>query len=302
MCLPRPMIDTTRLLRLLRLLSGLIICALLTAGRAGGQADQMPSVLGAIDSHPGDSVRGASAANVYVSVREPNGLPVTESATVTLSCPLQGVKLSGPTKSTALAQFSNIPAGDCFVEVSAPGYKTTRERAPVTDSLVSINQYVYVYLHPASESGRRWQTKSFAGCAERNGQGHGGDAQESPGRCPQTPAESRGQLTAKSGRAIFAGHAGDQPEPSPRQPRNGSRTPLRYIRRTNTRCWRWERCNCATKTPPTPSATLEKAVQANTMSIVRSITWRRPICNNRTSPTRSCTRRRRSTWAPARLP
>ncbi len=150
MCLPRPMIDTTRLLRLL---SGLIICALLTAGRAGGQADQMPSVLGAIDSHPGDSVRGASAANVYVSVREPNGLPVTESATVTLSCPLQGVKLSGPTKSTALAQFSNIPAGDCFVEVSAPGYKTTRERAPVTDSLVSINQYVYVYLHPASESG-----------------------------------------------------------------------------------------------------------------------------------------------------
>jgi tetratricopeptide (TPR) repeat protein len=145
-----PMIDTTRLLRLL---GGLIISTLFIAGRAAGQADQMPAQLGAIDSHPGDSVRGASSANVYVSVREPNGLPVTESATVSLSCPLQGVKLTGPTKGTALAQFSNIPAGDCFVEVSAPGYKTTRERAPVTDSLVSINQYVYVYLHPASESG-----------------------------------------------------------------------------------------------------------------------------------------------------
>lgn len=137
--------------RIPRLLSGLIISALFI-GRAAGQADQMPAQLGAIDSHPGDSVRGASSSNVYVSVREPNGLPVTESATVTLSCPLQGVKLSGPTKNTALAQFSNIPAGDCFVEVSAPGYKTTRERAPVTDSLVSVNQYLYVYLHPASEN------------------------------------------------------------------------------------------------------------------------------------------------------
>jgi hypothetical protein len=41
--------------------------------------------MGAIDAHPGDSVHGASASNVYVSVREPNGLPVTESATVKLS-------------------------------------------------------------------------------------------------------------------------------------------------------------------------------------------------------------------------
>ena len=138
---------------LLRLIGGVIISTLLIAGRASGQADQGPAQLGGTNSHPGDNVRGASASNVYVSVREPNGLPVTESATVSLSCPLQGVKLSGPTKDTALAQFSNIPAGDCFVEVSAPGYKTARERAPVADSLVSINQYVYVYLHPASESG-----------------------------------------------------------------------------------------------------------------------------------------------------
>lgn len=130
-----------------------MISPLLIVGHAAGQADQGPAQMGGTNSHPGDNVRGASASNVYVSVREPNGLPVTESATVSLSCPLQGVKLNGPTKDTALAQFSNIPAGDCFVEVSAPGYKTARERAPVADSLVSINQYVYVYLHPVSETG-----------------------------------------------------------------------------------------------------------------------------------------------------
>jgi len=112
-----------------RVISKVLFCTLLFAGRAAGQADQGPAQLGGIDMHPGDSVRGASASNVYVSVREPNGLPVTESATVRLSCPLAGVNLSGPTKDTALAQFSNIPAGDCVIEVNAPGYKPAHERA-----------------------------------------------------------------------------------------------------------------------------------------------------------------------------
>jgi tetratricopeptide (TPR) repeat protein len=135
-----------------RIISKLLFCTLLFAGRATAQADLGPAQLGAIGARPGDSVVGASASNVYVSVRESNGLPVTESATVKLSCPLAGVNLSGPTKDTALAQFSNVPAGDCVVEVSAPGYKPAHERAPVADSLMSRNQYVYVYLHPASES------------------------------------------------------------------------------------------------------------------------------------------------------
>jgi tetratricopeptide (TPR) repeat protein len=126
---------------------------LLFAGLAAAQADLGPAQMGAIDSHPGDSVRQASASNLYVSVREPNGLPVTESATVKLSCPLVGINMTGPTKDTALAQFSNIPAGDCVVEVSAPGYKAAHERALVVDSLMSRNQYVYVYLHLASENG-----------------------------------------------------------------------------------------------------------------------------------------------------
>ncbi|HEY8715202.1 MAG TPA: tetratricopeptide repeat protein, partial [Candidatus Acidoferrum sp.] len=112
----------------------------------------MPAVLGAIGARPGDSVNQASAANLYVSIREPNGLPVTESATVKLTCPLKNVTLSGPTKDTALAQFSNIPAGDCFVEVSASGYKTAKERTVVVDSVASRNQYVYIYLHSASET------------------------------------------------------------------------------------------------------------------------------------------------------
>ena len=135
-----------------RIISKLLFCTLLFVGRAAGQADQGPAQLGGINSHPGDSVVGSSASNVYVSVREPNGLPVTESATVRLSCPLAGVNLSGPTKDTALAQFSNIPAGDCVIEVNAPGYKPAHERALVVDSLMSRNQYVYVYLHLTSES------------------------------------------------------------------------------------------------------------------------------------------------------
>jgi tetratricopeptide (TPR) repeat protein len=135
-----------------RVISKVLFCTLLIAGRAACQADQGPAQLGGINTHPGDSVVGASASNVYVSVREPNGLPVTESATVRLSCPQAGVNLSGPTKDTALAQFSDIPAGDCVIEVNAPGYKPAHERALVADSLMSRNQYVYVYLHPASES------------------------------------------------------------------------------------------------------------------------------------------------------
>jgi tetratricopeptide (TPR) repeat protein len=135
-----------------RIISKVLFCMLLFAGRAAGQADQGPAQLGGINSHPGDSVVGASASNVYVSVREPNGLPVTESATVRLSCPLAGVNVSEPTRDTALAQFSNIPAGDCVIEVSAPGYKPAHERALVVDSLMSPNQYVYVYLHLTSES------------------------------------------------------------------------------------------------------------------------------------------------------
>jgi tetratricopeptide (TPR) repeat protein len=141
--------------RITRLPSQLLITfALLTLFPSmlrAGQGDE-PIQLGKIDSHPGDSLKQSSATNVYVSVREPNGLVLTEPATIKLFCPIMNVNLGGSTKGVAVVQFSNIPAGDCFIEVSAPGYKATRERAAVVDSLSERNQYFYVYLHLTSES------------------------------------------------------------------------------------------------------------------------------------------------------
>ncbi len=134
------------------LIAGLLFFTFL-AERAAGQAEQIPERLGPVDSHPGDNLVQSSASNLYVSVREPNGLPLSESAIVNLSCPMVNVHLSGPTKDTALVAFSHIPAGDCLIDVDAPGYKVAHERALVADSLTARNQYVYVYLHPASEIG-----------------------------------------------------------------------------------------------------------------------------------------------------
>ena len=105
----------------------------------------------------------SSGFKLYVSVREPNGLPVTENATVKLSCPLNNVNVSGPTKDTAQTEFAHIPAGDCFVEVSAPGYKTSRERAVITQATASIPQYLYVYLHSTSETANSARTPISTG-------------------------------------------------------------------------------------------------------------------------------------------
>jgi tetratricopeptide (TPR) repeat protein len=107
-----------------------------TAGIAGSAMD--------VSSH-------GAGSSVFISVREPNGLPVTGNATVKLSCPLANVTASSPTNGSAQTEFTNVPPGDCFVEVSAPGYKTSRERTVVAQTMASIHQYVYVYLHSASE-------------------------------------------------------------------------------------------------------------------------------------------------------
>ena len=107
-----------------------------TAGLAGGAMD--------LSSH-------GVGSSVFVSVREPNGLPVMQNATVRLSCPLANVNASGPTNESAQTEFTNVPPGDCFVEVSAPGYRTSRERTVVAQSITTFHQYIYVYLHSASE-------------------------------------------------------------------------------------------------------------------------------------------------------
>src|SRR5437660_4088795 len=95
----------------------------------------------------------APAANLYVSVRESTGLPVSANALVKLSCPLAGIDVSGAAQGTsAQVQFHNVPAGDCNIEVSAQGYRTAKDRTEVRQSMTSHNQYVFIYLHPESES------------------------------------------------------------------------------------------------------------------------------------------------------
>src|SRR5260370_5256031 len=93
------------------------------------------------------------AANVYVSVRESTGLSVPTAALVKLSCPLAGVDIHGATQgANAQIQFKNVPVGDCNVEVSATGYRTAKDRTEVFASMTSRIQYLYVVLHPESES------------------------------------------------------------------------------------------------------------------------------------------------------
>ena len=78
---------------------------------------------------------------------------VTTNATVKLTCPLAGIDVSGPVQGQgAQVQFRNVAAGDCNIEVSAPGYRTSKDRTEVTQSMTSHNQYVFVYMHPESES------------------------------------------------------------------------------------------------------------------------------------------------------
>lgn len=82
-----------------------------------------------------------------------NGMALDHSANVTLNCPLAGITLKGPTQNTSQVQFEHIPSGDCNVEVTSEGFKLAKERITVNESVVTRNQYVFVYLHPASETG-----------------------------------------------------------------------------------------------------------------------------------------------------
>jgi tetratricopeptide (TPR) repeat protein len=134
------------------LIAGAVILTLQFSGSAAGQNPIGAQAEGIRGNEMDATMLASLGFKLYVSVREPSGIPVTENATVKLSCPLNNVIVSGPTKDTAQAEFAHIPAGDCFVEVSAPGYKTSRERAVVTQATASIPQYLYVYLHSASEA------------------------------------------------------------------------------------------------------------------------------------------------------
>jgi tetratricopeptide (TPR) repeat protein len=136
----------TMIFGLFAVLAASVLCA--PVGAAQGD----PTPLGDPYFANNAAWRGPTA-NVYISVREATGLPVSAKAMVKLSCPLAGVDVSGPAQGTgAQVQFHGVPAGDCNIEVSAPGYQTAKDRTEVTQSLTSHNQYVFIYLHPESES------------------------------------------------------------------------------------------------------------------------------------------------------
>jgi len=136
--------------------------ALISGLLAATAASLLCAAAGAAQDSPGtpgdpyfsnNAVWRAPSANVYVSVRESTGLPVTTNATVKLTCPLAGIDVSGPVQGQgAQVQFRNVAAGDCNIEVSAPGYRTSKDHTEVTQSMTSHNQYVFIYMHPESES------------------------------------------------------------------------------------------------------------------------------------------------------
>ena len=109
---------------------------------------ELPLVPDRPGSNPAEMKEMKSPVYIYVSVREVNGLALEHNANVTLDCPLAGVTLSGPTKDTSQVQFMHVPTGDCNVEVASEGFKRAKERVTVNESIVTRDQYVFVYLHP----------------------------------------------------------------------------------------------------------------------------------------------------------
>jgi tetratricopeptide (TPR) repeat protein len=138
------------------LISGLLVglaAALSSPTPAGAQDD--PTRVGDPNFSASAFVAGlrGPGSNLLIRMRESTGLPVSVGATVRLSCPLAGLDLSGTAQgTTAQIQFLNVPAGNCNIEVSAPGYKTYKDRTEVFPSVTSVNQLVYVCLHVESES------------------------------------------------------------------------------------------------------------------------------------------------------
>ena len=114
------------------------------------------SMTNAADSTGGNAAEGhiqRSSVNLLVNVREPSGFPVEGTATITVSCPLEGFRHSAPSVNSGIVTFNAMPAGDCDIKVEAPGYKTATDRTTVPPSVSAFNQNVFIYLHPASEAG-----------------------------------------------------------------------------------------------------------------------------------------------------
>jgi tetratricopeptide (TPR) repeat protein len=137
-------------------IAGFCILAFLWARPAYPQGDDSGRPTDIINPNMGVSssavTLSAAGSSVFVGVREASGIPLAQPPMVKLVCPLSGLTLSRLARDGGpIAQFVHIPAGDCRVEVSAPGYKPAVEHTEVLQSVTNRVQYVYVYLHPVSE-------------------------------------------------------------------------------------------------------------------------------------------------------
>jgi hypothetical protein len=272
------------------LIAGPMVLTLLFFGSAAAQKQNpIPAQAEGIRGSEIDVTMLSSQPKLYVSVREPNGLPVTESATVKLSCPLSNVNVSGSTNDTALAEFANIPAGDCFVEVSAPGYQTSRERAVVTQATSSVHQYLYVYLHSSSETASSARTlvpmdvlKEMDVGTEAMRKNRGDDARKhllkAAQRAPQNADVQYllGQLESSQNKMDGARARYEQAIAlSPAHEHALVALGELQLRNNNA---------------GDASTTFEKAVQANTCRIARTFFWQARICNsgNSQAPSHRC--------------
>jgi tetratricopeptide (TPR) repeat protein len=137
-------------------LAGVCFLAVVCVLPSHAQGDDNPRPTDIINPNIGVSSMvvslSSAGSSVFVGVREASGIPLAQPPMVKLACPLAGLYLSRPAKDGGpMAQFVHVPAGDCSVEVSAPGYKPAKEHTEVLQSVTNRIQYVYVYLHPESE-------------------------------------------------------------------------------------------------------------------------------------------------------
>jgi tetratricopeptide (TPR) repeat protein len=135
---------------------GVILCVFFLSSPVRGQQGEAENPINVITprGEAFNSVQVSAGSNIYVSVREASGLPISQTAMVKLNCPLSNLALSRAAKDDGpVAHFYSVPFGDCRVEVTAAGYKPTKELIEVLQSVTHRNQYVFVYLHPEGEAG-----------------------------------------------------------------------------------------------------------------------------------------------------
>jgi tetratricopeptide (TPR) repeat protein len=102
---------------------------------------------GAQTPGPQTSPGSGPTLTLLVSVREADGLPLSQQAMVHVSREVGGQNFLAMTQNGAMATFQNIAGGDYDIEVEAAGYKAAHERAEILGTALYT---VYVYMTPAN--------------------------------------------------------------------------------------------------------------------------------------------------------